>query len=84
MCVLTGCGVIGNTTDFGSVISGSSPDSLTPIDVIFQVCYRNYTVCEDSVVFLYFIIKTTIDSCKSVNPIMLLVLAKLIDVKGER
>ena len=26
----------GNTTDFGSVISGSSPDSLTPIDVIFK------------------------------------------------
>ena len=83
MCVLTGCGVIGNTTDFGSVISGSSPDSLTPIGVIFQVCYRNYTVCEDSVVFA-FITKTTIDSCKSVNPIILLVLAKLIDVKGER
>lgn len=81
---MTGCGVIGNTTDFGSVISGSSPDSLTPIDVIFQVCYRNYTVCEDSVVFFVFIIKTTIDSCKSVNPVMLLVLAKLIDVKGER
>lgn len=40
-------------------------------------------VCEDSVVFA-FITKTTIDSCKSVNPIMLLVLAKLIDVKGER
>ena len=57
MYVLTGCGVIGNTTDFGSVISGSSPDSLTPIDVIFQVCYRNYTVCEDSVVFLYLLLK---------------------------
>lgn len=27
---IPGCGVIGNTTDFGSVISGSSPDSLTP------------------------------------------------------
>lgn len=26
---IPGCGVIGNTTDFGSVISGSNPDSLT-------------------------------------------------------
>lgn len=62
---------------------GSNPTNPTPTDVIFQVCYRNYTVCEDSVVSV-FITKTTIDSCKSVNPIMLLVLAKLIDVKGER
>ena len=62
---------------------GSNPTNPTPIDIIFQVCYRNYTVCEDSVVFV-FITKTTIDSCKSVNPIMLLVLAKLINVKGER